>query len=184
MDVKTIGRMIARLRKEMGAGLRELSRKADMSAAALSAIEKGESSPTIATLYKVLKALETDFAEFFSSNGAGDSSPAFRAADMHTIEDASHKCIFLLPRRADIRFEMFRETLAPSDAGREWEVYDFDVGGTVLSGGPLRIEIEGAGAFTITKGDAFHIKRGLRHCVTNVGRRPVEMITVVTPPGY
>jgi transcriptional regulator with XRE-family HTH domain len=184
MDVKTLGRNIARLRKKMGAGLRELSRKAGMSAASLSAIEKGESSPTIATLYKVLKALDTDFAEFFSSGAGADASPVFRARDMQQIEDAVHRCVFLFPRRGDIRFEMFRENLAPSTTKREWEVYDFDVGGTVLSGGPLRIEIENAGVFTIKKGDAFHIRRGLRHCVTNAGRRAVEMITVVTPPRY
>lgn len=184
MDVKSLAENIARLRKERGVGLRELGRKAGLSAAALSAIEKGESSPTLATFYKILKALQTDFVEFFSDSEPRDASPVFRAKGMQMIEDAMHQCVFLFPRRPDIRFEMFHETITPSGAAREWEEYDFDVGGTVLSGGPLRLEIENVGAWSLKKGDAFHVKRGQKHRVANTGRLPVKLITVVTPPRY
>lgn len=65
MEPKDLGRGIRNLRIESGIGLRQLSRMADISPASLTAIEKGQSSPVLATLHKVLKALGTDFAEFF-----------------------------------------------------------------------------------------------------------------------
>ena len=184
MDVADCGRHIVQLRKERGIGLRELSRTAGLSPASLSAIEKGQSSPTLATLHKVLKALETDFAEFFAGAPGMDDSPAFHAADMRTIEDIHRRYVLLFPKRDDLRFEMIHETIAQSETESEWEIHDFDMGGLVLEGGPVGLEIEGEGEWTLNEGDAFYVKAGLKHRATNLGDKPLNLITVAHPPRY
>ncbi|MCK4591199.1 MAG: helix-turn-helix domain-containing protein [Candidatus Latescibacteria bacterium] len=184
MDLKESGQAIRRLRTEANIGLRELSRLANISPASLIAIEKGNSSPTLATLHKVLKALGTDFAEFFSHPAGKTLAPVFDAKEMRHVSDERREYVFLLPKRQDIRFEMVHETIVPDEIESEWEVDDCDIGGVILSGGPARLEIEAAGQWTLRKGDAFYIKAGDRHRLVNLGKRVLKQITVMDPPRY
>lgn len=184
MQPSELGRHIRRLRREAGLGLRELSRSADMSAATLSAIEQGKSSPTLVNLHKVLRALGTDFAGFFAASPGSDDAPVFPAKGMKAIEDAHRRYVLLLPKRADIRFEVLHETLAFRGAQSVWETHDCDVAGVVLAGGPARLEIDGSGQWPVRRGDAFYIKAGLRHRVCTEGRKALELITIWYPPRY
>ena len=172
------------MRMEAGVGLRELSRLAEVSAASLTAIEKDKSSPTLATLHKILKALGTNFADFFANSGESLDKPVFAGKQMKHITDGQREYAFLLPKRGDMRFEMVHETISPKESMVEWEVHDCDVGGIILSGGPARLEIEGQGQWDIGKGDAFYVKAGLRHRLINIGKRPLRQITVMDPPQY
>jgi transcriptional regulator with XRE-family HTH domain len=184
MQPSELGRNLRQLRRKSGKGLRELSRSAGMSAAALSAVEKGTSSPTLATLHKILKALGTTFSEFFAPPDLQTDAPVFPAAGMKVVEDAHRQYVVLMPRRPDIRFEMILENLAATEREPEWESHDCDMGGVLLSGGPMRLEIDGAGEWNLTKGTAFYVKSGLRHRATNLGRQPIRLLTVWHPPRY
>jgi transcriptional regulator with XRE-family HTH domain len=184
MDPSQIGRQIQSLREKAGLGLRELSRMAGMSPAALSAIEKGKSSPTLATLHKMLRALGTDFSNFFTHEPKKAASPVFSAAEMQVVEDAFRKYRFLLPKREDIRFEMLMETIAHTEKEPEWESHDCDFGGVVLSGGPMRLEVEGQGEWAVGEGDAFYVNSGLRHRALNLGTGPLKIVTVFDPARY
>lgn len=183
-DPKQLSMKLAELRNQRGISMREASRAAGLSVAALSAIEKGQSSPTLATLHKILKALGTDFASFFAE--AREPSPVFRAERMKIAEGKHRKCTFLLPGRDDLRFQMLSESISASETEDEceWERHDFDLGGVVLSGGPARLEMEDSGSWTLTKGDAFYIKAGIKHRALNLGRGNLELVTVADPPRY
>lgn len=184
MVPKELGGNIRRLRTEAGIGLRQLCRLADISPASLAAIEKGDSSPTLATLHKVLKALGTDFAEFFASSAEDAESPVFSSKEMHSVSDKHREYIFLLPKRPDMRFEIIHETIAASESKSEWEVHDCDVGGVILSGGPACLEIERQGEWSLRQGDSFYVKAGFKHRLINLGKRAIKQITVMDPPRY
>ena len=164
--------------------MRELARSADVSAASLSATEKGTSSPTLATLNKILRALGTNFAEFFAPAPAVGHAPVFPAAGQRTLQDAFRRYILLLPRREDFRFEIVHETIDPREIDPEWEAHECDLGGLVLSGGPAKLELAGAEPFSLRKGDSFYIPAGRRHRAVNLGRSPLKLITVMSPPRY
>jgi transcriptional regulator with XRE-family HTH domain len=183
MDAREIGKSLRALRAESGIGLRELCRLADLSPAALSAIETGRSSPTLATLHRVLKAMGRDFAGFFGT-AASDDSPAFASSEMARINDGRRDCIFAFPRRAGIRFAMAKESFPAREKRSEWEVHDCDLGAIVISGGPLSLEIEGQKPVTLLEGDAFYIKAGLKHRARNLGDSTVRLITTYEPPRY
>ncbi|NIA07062.1 MAG: helix-turn-helix domain-containing protein [Actinobacteria bacterium] len=184
MADNAFGKDIQRLRKQAGMSLRELSRKASMSPASISAIEKDDSSPTLATLQKILKALGTNFVEFFTNSDQVGESPVFPGAKMRSIEDAHRSYTLLFPRRNDLRFELIRETISPKETESEWERHDFDIGGVVLGGELAHLEIEGTGQWQLIPGDAFYVKAGQKHRAVNLGHRPLELITVVHPPRY
>jgi transcriptional regulator with XRE-family HTH domain len=175
---------IVLLRKRARISLRELSRKADLAPASLSAIERGLSSPTLATFHKILRALGTDFAEFFTSAAGPGESPVFKAADMTQVKDALSTYALLFPKRADLKFEMIRETIRPAKRESEWLTLDLDVGGLVLAGGPFVLEIEQRGRWTLEAGDAFYILAGSKHRSGNLGRGPVQLVTVCCPPRF
>lgn len=177
-------RRLAGMRKERGISLRALSSEAGVSPAALSAIERGENSPTLATLTRILRALGSDLGEFFSSRDAPETpSPVFRAEDMATVRDATRAYTLLLPKRDDLRVEMVLEAIEQVEEP-EWERHDCDLAGVVLEGGPLILEIEERGAWRLRAGDAFYVRAGWRHRGRNAGARALRMLTVFAPPRY
>jgi len=184
MENVVSGQSIKKLRTEAGLSLRELGRITGISAAYLVSLEKGASSPTIATLSKILKALGSDLASFFARASGEPEKPVFSAADRQTIQDAHRTYHFLLPKRSDIRFEMMNETILPSEKEPEWEVHDCDVAGTIISGGPAVLEMEGIGAWPVKKDDSFYIRARQKHRLVNKGNRLLKQITVMYPPRY
>ena len=184
MGPDDLGAQVRLLRARAGMSLRELSRKAGMSAAALSAVEHGRSSPTLATLHKVLSALGTGFQDFFAGAQAPSEEPVFRRAGRREARDAHRRYEFLFPQRADVRFELVSETIAATEGRVQWETHDCDMGGVVLSGGPARLEIEGVGEWELRRGDAFYVKAGQKHRATNRGRTSLRLITAWYPPRY
>ena len=149
MENVTTGQSLKALRNDMGISLRELARMTGMSAAYIVSIEKGTSSPTIATLSKVLKALGTDLATFFANASSEPEKPVFHSKSMKSVCDEHREYVFLLPKRSDMRFEMVNETILSSEQDSEWEVHDCDVGGIIISGGPAELEIENVGKWPL-----------------------------------
>lgn len=183
-DTQAFGERLAQLREGQDVSLRELARRTGMSASALSAVEKGRSSPTLATLQRILQALGASFADFFGAPAAAAAEPVFRADRMAALRDPHRVYTLLFPKRDDLRFEMVHETLARSEVAPEWEEHAFDVGGLLLKGGPVRLEIAGRGAWRVRRGDAFYVKAGEKHRACNEGRGDAVQVTVMCPPRY
>jgi transcriptional regulator with XRE-family HTH domain len=176
---------IKALREKRGISLRELSRLAEISPASLSAIEKGRSSPTLATLHKILQALDTNFTAFFNNQNAQDYSPVFKTSQMRQLEDSFRKYQFLLPEKSIFRFEMVYETISSLEGESEWESHDCDMGGVLLKGGPLRLEIQGFGEWIIQPGDSFYVLAKKKHRAVNTSKsEDAQLITVFDPPRY
>jgi transcriptional regulator with XRE-family HTH domain len=184
MDPTEVGKRLKLCREKAKLGLRELSRKAEVSPASLSAIEKGLSSPTLGTLQKVLKALGTDFQQFFSVPFQANGSFIFRAGDVKVVEDEHRKYAFVLPKGKDFRFEILMETISPKEKDPVWERHECDFGGVILEGGPVRLEVEGVGDWTLHKDDSYYVKAGQKHRATNMAETPLKMITIWEPPLY
>ena len=184
MEPKELGRHLRRLRAQSGIGLRELSAKAELSPAALSAIEREQSSPTLATLHKILAALGTNFADFFASRHDLEDDTVFPAAEMHSLKDEFRTYTMLFPRRDDIQVEMVMETIAPREAQPEWESHSCDMGGFLIGGGPLTLELEDRPTWQLKKGDAYYVKANTRHRAINRSKAPVRQVTVWYPPRY
>ncbi len=184
METNIIGRSLAELRTKKKMGLRQLARMAQVSPASLVAIEKGATSPTLATLNKILKAMGSNFNEFFSGQLPDPQIPVFHTNTMRSLNDAYREYTLLFPKRIGMRFEMVLETISPNEKKVEWETHDCDLGGIVLSGQRATLEIAGMGKWNLLKGDAYYIPAGSKHRLINSGKRPLKQVTVVSPPKY
>jgi transcriptional regulator with XRE-family HTH domain len=64
-----VGVRLRQLREERGHSIRELARQSGLSANALSLIERGRTSPSVSTLYKISAALGEPITSFFETPG-------------------------------------------------------------------------------------------------------------------
>jgi transcriptional regulator with XRE-family HTH domain len=133
-------------RRAQGLSLDAVAKLSGVSRSMVSQIERGESSPTIATLWNLTRALQVDFAGLLDSGPAGARIEVLRRADVPTIENRGSGC-------------RIRILSPPEDAGRH-EVYEltFEAGGVLDSQPHARGAREHLtvidGALTVTSGDA------------------------------
>jgi len=175
-----IGMRIKWLREDRKMSMRDLAAKADVATSLISKIEAGKSSPTVATLQKILYAMNVDFYEFFERRH-DDLDPSeqilFRRADMVITQDEDRKWYYAFPSHPRIRLQMTYEEYQPRTHVIEREVHRGDIAGYVVSG-QLTIEVIDQGRFVIQAGDAFYIKQGRLHSSMNDGDRILKLVTV------
>lgn len=132
-------------RQAHGLSLDAVAKLSGVSRSMVSQIERGESSPTIATLWNLTRALQVDFAGLLD-DGASDQIEILRAVDVPSIENRGTGCTI-------------RILSPPEDAGRH-EVYElrFVEGGVLVSQPHTRGAREHLtvieGALIVTSGDA------------------------------
>lgn len=109
------------LRRAQGLSLDAVAKLSGVSRSMVSQIERGESSPTIATLWNLTRALEVDFAGLLDEGAAVDRVEVLRSAQTPSIENRGEGC-------------RIRILSPPEDAGKH-ELYDlrFVKGGKILS---------------------------------------------------
>lgn len=122
-----------------GLSLDAVAKLSGVSRSMVSQIERGESSPTIATLWNLTRALQVDFAGLL--DGAGDVAPieVLRASEVPTINNLGTGC-------------KIRILSPPEEAGRH-EVYEL----ILTEGGVLDSQPHTRGArehLTVTQGAA------------------------------
>lgn len=107
-----LSRLSARLkqaRQAQGLSLDAVAKLSGVSRSMVSQIERGESSPTVSTLWNLTRALQVDFAGLLEDQ-AGSRIELLRAEEVPTIENHGDGCTI-------------RILSPPEDAGRH-EVYE------------------------------------------------------------
>ena len=114
-------------RRAQGLSLEAVANLSGVSRSMVSQIERGESSPTIATLWNLTRALQVAFAGLLDSNEAQDRIEVLRDSDVPSIENMGEGCLI-------------RILSPPEDAGGH-EVYDI----RLKDGGALNSQPHGRG---------------------------------------
>lgn len=115
---KQISSTLKNLRAERGWSLDMASTKTGVSKAMLGQIEREESSPTIATLWKIASGFNIPFSSFIADNNdvhAYDRKPVHRKGKAQHIHPKDEKILVfsLFPYDALFNFEVFRIELLP-----------------------------------------------------------------------
>ncbi len=84
-------------RKAQGLSLDATANLSGVSRSMVSQIERGESSPTIATLWNLTRALNVDFAGLLGENTQTDNITVLRSAEVPTIEKLGCRIAILSP---------------------------------------------------------------------------------------
>ena len=115
-------------RQGQGLSLEAVAKLSGVSRSMVSQIARGESSPTIATLWNLTRALQVDFAGLLDGGGQAAAVEVLRAADVPTINNLGMGC-------------RIRILSPPEDAGQH-EVYELDIN----AGGELDSQPHARGA--------------------------------------
>lgn len=172
-DSEILNLLPARLkdaRRVQGLSLDAVAKLSGVSRSMVSQIERGESSPTIATLWNLTRALQVDFAGLLEEGDNADKVEVLRAAQTPTIENRGEGC--------NIRI------LSPAEDAGKHELYDlrFRSGGKLPSGPHARgtrehlTVIEGRVRVTsgtaikdVGAGDTARYQADVDHCIEALG---------------
>lgn len=117
-------------RRVQGLSLEAVANLSGVSRSMVSQIERGESSPTIATLWNLTRALQVDFAGLLEEKNGGDRIEVLAASSQPSIDNVGQGCRILI--------------LSPPEEAGGHEVYDisFADGGVLASQPHIRGSIE------------------------------------------
>ncbi|MET9089804.1 XRE family transcriptional regulator [Streptomyces sp. NPDC004237] len=108
--VTRIGRRVRALRKQRGWGVQQLADTARLSRRMLTDIELGQANPSLATVDRVARALDTDFATLALPE---TDAPGTQAEGTLVWEAPDGSTALLLGATGNPRAELWRWTLAP-----------------------------------------------------------------------
>lgn len=180
---KTLGSRLHAAREAAGISQRELSRRAKVTAASISLIERDRTSPSVALLKKVLDGLSLSLSGFFTEAGGEEPNRYFYTLD--DMPDISHdaKIAFRLVGRhkADRKMTIMLESYEPgADMGPGSTRHGGEEGGVVVEG---RIELTVNGIVrTLSKGQAYYFASELPHRFRNPGKTKCVIVSANTPP--
>lgn len=112
---KRIANTLKTLRQERGWSLDKTALETGVSKAMLGQIEREESSPTIATLWKIATGFQTSFSSFIEEITEETSDLLYRVGDAKILhpEDEKIRVHPLFPFDKTLRFELFAIELLP-----------------------------------------------------------------------
>ena len=159
----------------------ELARRAGVTNATISLIENNKTSPSVASLKKVLDGIPLSLAEFFAMESER-REPIFFSANEFT-ELAGGKLSFrqVGGNLAGRRLQILHERYAPgADTGKAMYQHEAEEGGVIISGS---VEITvGSERRVLGPGEGYYFDSSVPHRFRNVGKEDCVIISACSPP--
>ena len=178
----TLGPRIRALRQERGLSVRQLAAEVGVSAATISQVERDINDPSLNTLRRIARALDTPIFDLFTVPGA--SAPRVIRRDERILAHAAHGEIeYWRISPPGSKVEVLEGVLAPGTASSEevW-AHPAEECAVVLSG-TLLLEV-GDEVHELTVGDSASFDSRCPHRYVNPGTQTSQFIVSVTPPSY
>lgn len=171
----SIGDRLRKLRRGASLSLDACARRTGISKAMLGQIERGESSPTIATLWKIATGLDVSLSYFLSiATEDGADRLHHPAADGWHADSAGMRTQTLLPYDPALGFEMFAVEFAPGSTSTSSPHAAGTIEHVVLLGGELTVEVGGQ-VHELAEGDVLQFAADRAHRYHNPGSQPARV---------
>ncbi len=181
-EFDTGGRLKA-LRQAAGLSQRQLAERAGVPHGQISMIETGRSSPSVASLRRILGGLGTSMSAFFEPDETLRQQVFFRAHDLTDLTGGLGTGVALAQVGDAVAhgLQILDETYAPgADTGEAMLDHEANEGGVVVMG---EIEVTvGDQRMVLGPGDAYLFDSRAPHRFRNRGDTPARIISACTPP--
>ncbi|SDI01288.1 transcriptional regulator, XRE family with cupin sensor [Alteribacillus persepolensis] len=173
-----IGSRLREIRKHQGLSLEEAAKATGISKPMLGQIERGESNPTVGTLWKIANGLHVPFTSFIET--PRPSAKKVMADDLEVLE-GDHGGFLVKPifsKDQYTPFEAFYVDITP------WKAYyskahpDGVEEYLFLQEGTLEVRI-GGDCFTLHKGDALRFEADKDHVYENIGSNTARFTMII-----
>ncbi|MCE5972525.1 cupin domain-containing protein [Sinirhodobacter sp. WL0062] len=187
-----IGHRLRAVRTQERLSQRELARRSGVTNGLISQIETNHSSPSVASLKRILDAIPMSLAEFFGPDSEDRGKICFRARELLEIDP---RMVFRnAPQAASIALhqvgigpnrmlQILHERYEPgADTGMEKYSHEGEEGGFVLSGW---IELTvGDEVNELGPGDAYLFDSRIPHRFRNLRDEVCVLVSACTPPSF
>jgi transcriptional regulator with XRE-family HTH domain len=178
-----IGSRLREIRQRYGLSQRALATRADVTNGMISMIEKNRSSPSVATLKKILDAFPLSLAEFFAVGESARPRIFFSADELVEIAGGAISYRQVGANLDGRAIQILHERLQPgADTGVEMLRHESEEGGVVI-GGALEVTV-GMQTRVLRAGDAYYFSSRIPHRFRNVGEEPCEVVSACSPPSF
>lgn len=189
MDFDT-GARLREARERRRLSQRQLAALTGVTSGMISMVEQNRTSPSVATLKKILTGLDISLGDFFA--GAADTGAKwhFRHAELREITpaaklgEAGSGVVFRqIGRPGASAIQMLHETYSPgADTGPDLYSHDADEAGVVISG-QILVTV-GEETQLLTAGDGYLFNSRTPHRFRNPGPEICVIVSACTPPTF
>jgi len=176
-----VGPRVRALREAMGLSLRDLAERSGVSAPMLSQVERGETSPTLASAAKIAAGLELTLSQLLRLD-EGEHVAVSRASGRRRYERAGHRFEELTPPMPGQRADVSLHTLAPgAGTGGRTDPPMHEPGSretAVVLAGSLALVVDGS-RHDLQEGDSVTFDADLPHHFENDGEEPTRFFAVI-----
>lgn len=182
-----IGKKLQAIRKERGLSQRELAARAGLTNGTISLIEQNKTSPSVASLKRLLDAIPMSIAEFFATlEEEAEERIFYRAKDFLEVgpqSDQAGVSLRQLGNAASHQLQMLDETYPPgADTGPEFLSHQGEEAGIVVFG---EIELTVGDRIKVLRaGDGYLFDSRQPHRFRNHGTQVCRIISACTPPTF
>ncbi|MEX2106137.1 MAG: cupin domain-containing protein [Solirubrobacterales bacterium] len=176
-----VGQRIKALRDGMDLSLRDLAERSGVSAPMLSQVERGETSPTLASAAKIAAGLELTLSQLLRLD-EGQNVAVIRAGGRRRYERGGHRFEELTPplpgQRADVSLHVLE---SGATTGGRADPPMHEPGSretTVVLSGTLALIVDGT-RYELREGDSVTFDADLPHHFENDGEEPTRFIAVI-----
>lgn len=170
---QSIGERIKELRIERGLTLADLSERTNLSISYLSQVERDKTTPSLATLMGIARALNVGVRTFFETEGEVAYVIRTEGEPDHLPQAIAVERLPLTPEGSN-RLEVERVVLEPHSAPRQLALFAGEEFIFVLTGA-LTVTVGGE-QFTLTAGDSIHYDALQPHIWSNPGNEACVVI--------
>jgi len=185
-----VGGRLREIRQAAGLSQRELATRAGVPHGLIATIEQNKSSPSVASLRKVLDGLGISFVDFFTPARPAEDKVFFEAGELVDLTSILPGAMMRGEGRMVFRqvgdahannLQILHERYEPgADTGEAMLSHASREGGVVLSG---RLEVTvGTEVRVLTAGEAYLFDSRIPHRFRNLGEEPCEVVSACTPP--
>lgn len=185
-----VGARMREIRTQYGLSQRQLAEVADVPHGQISMIETNKSSPSVASLRKILGGVGISMSEFFEPEPIQSAQVFFTPNELRDLTsrlyqgDAALRQKLTIQQLGDARqhgLQVFHERYEPgADTGASMISHEASEGGFVITG---EVEVTvGEQVRVLKAGDGFLFNSREPHRFRNLSDRPAEIISACTPP--
>lgn len=178
---KKMGETIREIRRKRGLSLDRVSDMTGVSKAMLGQIERGESSPTVTTLWKIATGLQVSFSSLLH-NGETEVSVVEKKEVIPIVEeDGAYRVFPIFPFDPRKRFEIFIVELDGNSVHRSEKHHDGTEEYITVLSGTLLLEI-GQETYELTAEKSIRFAANLPHAYINHNDKTVKFQLVIYYP--
>jgi transcriptional regulator with XRE-family HTH domain len=183
--MKIVGINIKRLREQKNITLRELAKKAGVSASFISQIETGKVSPSLVTLKNIAKALNITVSSLIGEEHPKASDCVLRESEREVINHIGNGIKMYVLTSPDPNKQMepllFKLDKKADSGNSSYKHFGQEF--VIVLKGVLQIMLNET-KYVLKKGDSIYFNSTIPHSFKNLASQSTEALWVVTPPTF